>query len=110
MRAEIKLGTADEVTRRRFNHALHYLLNNGTFPNPVSGMMVGDRRIWENPRRAESRETAKLAAPRRPYVFPSRPTARQRRSSSRMGRGQVVRQRILIPPHNLRKRSKSGVF
>jgi hypothetical protein len=43
MRAEIKLGTANEVTQRRFNHALHYILNNGTFPNPVSGMMVDTR-------------------------------------------------------------------
>lgn len=43
MTAKINLGTVDDVTTRRFNHALHFILNNGTFPNPVSSMKVGGR-------------------------------------------------------------------
>jgi len=43
IRAEINLGTADDGTKRRFNHALHYILTNGTFPNPVSAMIVNGR-------------------------------------------------------------------
>jgi hypothetical protein len=43
IRAEVNAGTADDVTKRRFKHALHHIFTNGTFPNPVSAMKVDGR-------------------------------------------------------------------
>lgn len=43
IRSEMKSGRGDDVTKRRFTHALHYILHNGRFPNPVSGMKVDGR-------------------------------------------------------------------
>jgi len=43
MRSEMRLGVADDGTKRRFNEAMFYLLHNGVFPNPVSAMQVDGR-------------------------------------------------------------------
>jgi hypothetical protein len=40
MRTEITAKAADAVTQRRFNHALHYILTNGTIPKQLIAMKV----------------------------------------------------------------------
>jgi hypothetical protein len=42
MRAEITAKTADEVTQRRFNHALFYILTNGCFPKRLITMKTNE--------------------------------------------------------------------
>jgi hypothetical protein len=43
MRAEITAKQANAATQGRFNHALYYILTQGTFPKPLIGMKVNDR-------------------------------------------------------------------
>jgi hypothetical protein len=40
MIAEIGAGTADAVTRRRFDQSFHFILNNAAFPKPILAMKV----------------------------------------------------------------------
>jgi hypothetical protein len=42
MRAEITAKTADQVTQRRFDHALFYILTNGGFPKRLIAMNADD--------------------------------------------------------------------
>lgn len=37
---EIAVGTADDVTKRRYKMALQYILENGEFLNPIVGMKI----------------------------------------------------------------------
>jgi hypothetical protein len=37
---EIKLGTADDVTKRRYKMALQYILEYGVFLNPIVAMKI----------------------------------------------------------------------
>jgi hypothetical protein len=39
---EIAKRTADEVTSRRYKHPFKYIMENGTFPNPMVAMRAGD--------------------------------------------------------------------
>jgi hypothetical protein len=40
MIAEMNAGKADAVTKRRFDHSLHFILNNAAFPKPILAMKV----------------------------------------------------------------------
>jgi hypothetical protein len=38
--AEVNAGKADPITKRRFDHSFHFILNNAAFPKPVLAMKV----------------------------------------------------------------------
>jgi hypothetical protein len=40
--ADIANGTADEVTSRKYNHPFKYIMENGSFPNPMVAMRAPD--------------------------------------------------------------------
>jgi hypothetical protein len=40
MIAEMNAGKADAITKRRFDHSFHFILNNATFPKPILAMKV----------------------------------------------------------------------
>jgi hypothetical protein len=38
--SEVNAGKADAVTKRRFDHSFHFILNNAAFPKPILAMKV----------------------------------------------------------------------
>jgi NAD(P)H-hydrate repair Nnr-like enzyme with NAD(P)H-hydrate epimerase domain len=40
MIAEMNAGKADAITKRRFDHSFHFILNNAAFPKPVLAIKV----------------------------------------------------------------------